>query len=75
MCMSVNHLQIGALRYTELRSSFWYEVSTSKDNVGLWCTQLLAWLAVLFRLYVRVKVLREPGLDDVFVLLAVVCLS
>jgi hypothetical protein len=32
----------------------------------------LSWIAVLFRLWVRIKVIREPGLDDAFVLLAAV---
>jgi hypothetical protein len=34
--------------------------------------QILAWIAVLFRLYVRVKVVREPGWDDACLLLAAV---
>ncbi|KAH3917075.1 hypothetical protein HBI56_122630 [Parastagonospora nodorum] len=31
---------------------------------------ILSWIAVLFRLWVRFKVVREPGLDDLFVLLS-----
>jgi hypothetical protein len=42
------------------------------DGVGSLYTQLLSWIAVFFRIYVRVKVLREPGLDDMFVISAVV---
>jgi hypothetical protein len=34
--------------------------------------QIMSWIAVLFRLYVRLKVVREPGWDDFFVFLTAV---
>ncbi|KAF2035620.1 hypothetical protein EK21DRAFT_54601 [Setomelanomma holmii] len=33
---------------------------------------ILSWFAVLFRLWVRVRIVRDPGWDDMFVLLAAV---
>ncbi|KAH8730295.1 hypothetical protein GQ44DRAFT_607487 [Phaeosphaeriaceae sp. PMI808] len=42
--------------------------------VGIVLTFLIvSWIAVLFRLWVRIKVVRNPGLDDVFVVLSAVC--
>lgn len=35
--------------------------------------QALSWVFVCFRLYVRLKVARVPGLDDLFVALYLVC--
>ncbi|KAH9876232.1 hypothetical protein J1614_004111 [Plenodomus biglobosus] len=34
---------------------------------------VISWMAVLFRLWVRFRVLREPGLDDAFVVAAAIC--
>ncbi|KAF2127152.1 hypothetical protein P153DRAFT_398518 [Dothidotthia symphoricarpi CBS 119687] len=34
---------------------------------------IISWVAVLFRFWVRFRVVREPGWDDVFVLLAAMC--
>lgn len=32
--------------------------------------QVLSWLVVIFRLHTRLRVVREPGWDDLFVFLA-----
>ncbi|KAH7084880.1 hypothetical protein BKA63DRAFT_4610 [Paraphoma chrysanthemicola] len=34
---------------------------------------IVSWMAVLFRLWVRLKIVREPGWDDLFVVLAAMC--
>jgi hypothetical protein len=34
--------------------------------------QVLCWIVVAFRLHTRLRVVREPGLDDLFVVLAAV---
>jgi hypothetical protein len=45
------------------------------NDGSLTLPQVMSWIAVLSRLYVRLKVVREPGWDDFFVLLtAVRCL-
>jgi multisubunit Na+/H+ antiporter MnhF subunit len=34
---------------------------------------VVSWMAVIFRLWVRLRVVREPGWDDVFVLASALC--
>ncbi|KAF2849048.1 hypothetical protein T440DRAFT_453542 [Plenodomus tracheiphilus IPT5] len=34
---------------------------------------IISWIAVVFRLWVRFRVVREPGLDDAFVVAAAIC--
>lgn len=71
--MNLYHLPTEEKRFMAPSSGSWYDTWAEHPvSSYLTCIQILAWIAVIFRLWVRVKVVREPGWDDVFIAISAV---
>jgi len=70
--MSLCPLQTGGQQSLAPSFLFWYEGASQLLGTVLTTEQLFAWMAVFFRLYVRIKIVREPGWDDALILVAAV---